>query len=209
MPDLSTLLVFAGAAFLLSATPGPDMLLIVSRTLAGGPRAGFVCLAGVELGCYVHAIAAALGLTGLIAVFPAIYDAVRLAGAAYLLWLAWKAFRADGAATGPSAIGPERLDRIFAQGFLTNVLNPKVALFVLALFPQFVAPGTTDLLAPFLLLATVFNAIGILVNGAVILAAGRLGARITATPRFARWGQRLLGTVFAGLALRLVFDARR
>jgi threonine/homoserine/homoserine lactone efflux protein len=208
MPDLATLIVFTGAGLLLSITPGPDMLLIVSRTLAGGARAGFACLAGVELGCYVHAIAAALGLAGLIAVFPPLYDAVRLAGAAYLMWLAWNALRSKQA-PALKAARPEHLGAVFAQGFLTNVLNPKVALFVLALFPQFVAPGTTDLLWPFLFLMTVFNAIGLLVNGVVIVTAGKLGARLTGASSFAKVGNRLLAAVFAGLALRLILDGRR
>ena len=211
MPDLSSLLLFMSAGFLLSVTPGPDMVLIVSRTLAGGIQAGFVCLAGVEAGCYVHAIAAGIGLAGLIQVFPSLFEAIRLAGALYLLWLAFSALRSSGGASAVGSAGgaaPEPLSRVFWQGFFTNVLNPKLALFVLALFPQFVAPGTTSLLWPFLVLMTVFNLIGLVVNGLVIVTAGRVGSLLTGG-RLARVGSWLLAGVFAGLALRLLLDGRR
>ena len=209
MPDLSMLLVFAAAAAVLGATPGPDMVLIVTRTLAGGRRAGFLCLAGVQAGCYVHAIAAALGLAGVIAVMPALFQAIRVAGAVYLLALAVMAVRSPppGAARGPGAPEtPRPRDRqVLAQGFLTNVLNPKLALFVLAFFPQFVQPGTTALLGPFLLLMTVYNLVGLVINGAVILGAGQLRGRLAArSARARRMGSLLMATVYAGLAGRLL-----
>lgn len=210
MPDFSTLVLFAAACLALTATPGPDMLLIVSRSVSQGRASGFATLAGIQVGTYCHALAAALGLSQLFLVVPLAYDVVRYVGAAYLLYLAWQAFRSTGTALAPTA-GLRRypIGSVFRQGLLTNLLNPKMALFVLALFPQFVQPGTGSVAVQIMLLATVLNLVGLLVNGAVILTASRLGRVFSARSRWRRAPQLLLGTVFAGLAVRLALDDRR
>jgi len=209
MPDLSTLLLFASACLVLAATPGPDMLLIASRSISQGRGAGFASLAGIQLGTYCHALAAALGLSQLFLLVPVAYDAVRLAGAAYLLYLAWKTVRADGSRAAPGAALPHlTLGRVFRQGLLTNLLNPKMALFVLALFPQFVKPGSGALVVQMLLLATVLNLVGLLVNGLVILTANRLRRLASPNPRYRKLPQYLLGSVFGALACRLAFASR-
>lgn len=235
MPELSTLALFAAACLALAVTPGPDMLLVASRGAAQGRAAGFMALAGIQAGLYCHALAAALGLSGLLLAVPHAYDAVRYAGAAYLAYLAWQAFRGGG--MSPEAL-PRAVDhrrrrspgwaerrrafrpkgdrarrkavagQAFRQGLLTNLLNPKVALFVLALFPQFVRPEAGSVAMQLLVLATVLNAIGFAVNGAVVLAASRVGAAFTGRGRFGRAPQYLLGAVFAGLAARLAFASR-
>lgn len=210
MPDFATLALFAAAALALCATPGPDMLLIASRSVSQGKASGFATLAGIQVGTYCHALAAALGLSQLFLVVPVTYDVVRYAGAAYLLYLAWQAFRSSGAILTPVAGGRRYpIGVVFRQGLLTNLLNPKMALFVLALFPQFVDPNAGSVAVQILLLATVLNLIGILVNGAVILTASGLGRAFSARTRWRRAPQILLGTVFAGLAVRLAFDERR
>lgn len=210
MPDFATLALFAAAALALCATPGPDMLLIASRSVSQGKASGFATLAGIQVGTYCHALAAALGLSQLFLVVPVAYDVVRYAGAAYLLYLAWQAFRSSGAIQAPVAGGRHYpIGVVFRQGLLTNLLNPKMALFVLALFPQFVDPNAGSVAAQILLLATVLNLIGILVNGAVILTASGLGRAFSARTRWRRAPQILLGTVFAGLAVKLAFDERR
>lgn len=210
MPDFATLALFAAAALALCATPGPDMLLIASRSVSQGKASGFATLAGIQVGTYCHALAAALGLSQLFLVVPVAYDVVRYAGAAYLLYLAWQAFRSSGAILTPVAGGRRYpIGVVFRQGLLTNLLNPKMALFVLALFPQFVDPNAGSVAVQILLLATVLNLIGILVNGAVILTASGLGRAFSARTRWRRAPQILLGTVFAGLAVRLAFDERR
>jgi threonine/homoserine/homoserine lactone efflux protein len=210
VPDFATLTLFAAAALALCATPGPDMLLIASRSVSQGKASGFATLAGIQVGTYCHALAAALGLSQLFLVVPVTYDVVRYAGAAYLLYLAWQAFRSSGAILTPVAGGRRYpIGVVFRQGLLTNVLNPKMALFVLALFPQFVDPNAGSVAVQILLLATVLNLIGILVNGAVILTASGLGRAFSARTRWRRAPQILLGTVFAGLAVRLAFDERR
>lgn len=210
MPDFATLALFAAAALALCATPGPDMLLIASRSVSQGKASGFATLAGIQVGTYCHALAAALGLSQLFLVVPVAYDVVRYAGAAYLLYLAWQAFRSSGAIQAPVAGGRRYpIGVVFRQGLLTNLLNPKMALFVLALFPQFVDPNAGSVAVQILLLATVLNLIGILVNGAVILTASGLGRAFSARTRWRRAPQILLGTVFAGLAVKLAFDERR
>jgi threonine/homoserine/homoserine lactone efflux protein len=210
MPDLSTFALFAVACLALTATPGPDMLLIASRSASQGRMAGFATLAGIQTGTYCHALAAAFGLSQLFLAVPLAYDLVRYAGAAYLLYLAYKTFRAQGPVLTPTA-GLRRypIGRVFRQGWVTNLLNPKMALFVLALFPQFVRPSAGSVAMQILLLATVLNLIGLLVNGAVILTASRVGKVFAKHSRFHRAPQFLLGTVFTGLAVRLVFDGRR
>ena len=210
MPDLSTIGLFAIACLALTATPGPDMLLIASRSASQGRASGLATYAGIAAGTYCHALAAAFGLSQLFLAAPIAYDIVRYAGAAYLAWLAWKAFRSDGTAFAPIAGLPRySRTRIFRQGLLTNLLNPKMALFVLALFPQFVRPEAGSVAAQILLLATVLNLIGLVVNGLVILTASRIGTALSKRTRFRRAPQILLGTVFAGLAARLALGGQR
>lgn len=203
--SLETLLIFATACIALSATPGPDMLLIVSRTVAQGRTAGFLTLAGAQVGTIIHALAAALGLSQLMLHVPAAYEVIRWIGAAYLLWLAWKTIRS-------AHIRPPEMDvafrvsrgRIFSEGLLTNLLNPKMALFVLALFPQFYEAEAGPMVLQFFILAMIVNVIGLIANGTVILCADRLGASFVRSERVNVVAQYLLGAVFAGLAARLV-----
>lgn len=209
MLAFSTLALFSGACLALALTPGPDMLLIASRSASQGRAAGFASLAGIQLGTYCHALAAALGLSQLFVTIPVAYDVVRFIGAAYLLYLAFKTFRSTGTALSANASLP-RYSRaqIFRQGLLTNVLNPKMALFVLALFPQFIDPDAGSIVVQMLLLATVLNVVGVIANGAVIVMASRLGQRVGSSERAARWMQKILGTVFLGLACRLALVGR-
>lgn len=210
MPELATIALFAVACLALTATPGPDMLLIASRSLSQGRAAGFASLAGIQAGTYCHALAAAFGLSQLFLALPWAYDVVRYVGAAYLVYLAFKAFRSKETAFEPSAGMPRYpVMQMFRQGLLTNILNPKMALFVLALFPQFVHPEIGSVAVQILVLATVLNLVGLAVNGAVILSASRLGKALSGRKRFRRAPQILLGAVFLGLAARLAFDERR
>jgi threonine/homoserine/homoserine lactone efflux protein len=162
---LPTLLLFAAAALALTLTPGPDMLMCLSRSIAHGRRVAFAALFGIMTGCYVWALAAALGLAGVLALAPAVYDAVRLAGAAYLAYLAWQTFRAEDAFGLNGDLPAVPRSRAFRQGLATNLLNPKVALFFLALFPQFVDPVQGGMVGQSLILVSVLNLIGLGVNG--------------------------------------------
>lgn len=209
MPDFSTLVLFAAAALVLTATPGPDMLLIASRSVSQGRSAGFLTYAGIALGTYCHAMAAALGLSRLFLTVPIAYEIVRWAGCAYLLYLAVKTLRSQGSAFAPSA-ELKRLSgrRIFIEGLATNILNPKMALFVLALFPQFVDPNGGSMIVQMALLATILNGIGFLVNGSVIMLGSHIRDRLSAIKRAPKLPQYLLATVFAGLACRLAVGSR-
>jgi threonine/homoserine/homoserine lactone efflux protein len=209
MPDMATLILFATACVALTATPGPDMLLIASRSVSQGRQSGFVTLAGIQVGTYVHAAAAALGLSQLFLLVPVAYDIVRWAGAAYLLYLAWTTWRSSASAVEAERItDPTPLALIFRQGLVTNLLNPKMALFVLALFPQFVNTNAGSVGLQIMLLATVLNAIGLIVNGAVILAVGHTRKYLTGGGRFAHMPRYFLSAVFAGLAFRLAVASR-
>lgn len=209
MLSLTTVALFTGACLALTITPGPDMLLIASRSVSQGRSAGFASLAGIQAGTYCHALAAAFGLSQLFLAVPMAYDVVRCAGAAYLLYLAWKTIRAQGTALSPDAsMKRYPAARIFRQGLVTNLLNPKMALFVLALFPQFVRPEAGSVALQIMVLATVLNLIGLVVNGTVILMASKLSRTLWARRRPSRAPQYLLGTVFAGLACRLALASR-
>jgi threonine/homoserine/homoserine lactone efflux protein len=209
MPEISTLLLFAGAALVLTATPGPDMLLIASRSVSQGRSSGFLTYAGIALCTYCHASAAALGLSQLFLTVPIAYEIIRWAGCAYLLYLAWKTIRSEGSAFSPSSSLKQMSDkRIFTEGLATNLLNPKMALFVLALFPQFVAPDGNSMIIQMTVLATILNGIGFLVNGTVILLGSQIRRRLSGISRFPKLPQYLLATVFTGLACRLALGSR-
>ncbi|WP_240989366.1 LysE family translocator [Salipiger mangrovisoli] len=209
--EQSTIAVFFLAALALAATPGPDMLLIASRSATEGRVAGLATWLGIAAGTYCHAIAAAFGLSQLFLAVPAAYEAVRWVGAAYLLYLAWQAVTKRTEAARPAEAASRRwsLPTIFRQGLLTNLLNPKMAIFVLALFPQFVQPEAGWVAGQIMVLATVLNLVGFAVNGAVILLASRARVAMAGSRKMKALSRYLLGGVFAGLALRLAFDARR
>ncbi|QHQ36351.1 LysE family translocator [Algicella marina] len=210
MFEMPVLMVFSVAALALAATPGPDMMLVAARSAAQGRLAGLLTYLGVSAGSFGHALMMALGLSQLFAVVPLAYDAVRLAGAAYLLFLAWQCFtRHRRLAMQPGPARPLSVWVMFRQGFLSNILNPKVALFYLALFPQFVVPEAGSVGLQILVLALILNVIALVVNGGVILIASRAGAYFAGRSKYRRTGDWLLGAVFAGLAARLAFDGQR
>jgi len=209
MPEFSALVLFAAASMVLTATPGPDMLLIASRSVSQGRSAGFLTYAGIALGTYCHAVAAALGLSQLFLTVPIAYEIIRWAGCAYLLYLAYKTIRAKASTFSPSSSLKQLSSRrIFIEGLATNLLNPKMALFVLALFPQFVAPNGSSMTIQMVVLATILNGIGFLVNGTVILVGTHIRGRLSAVSRFPKLPQYLLATVFTGLACRLALGTR-
>jgi threonine/homoserine/homoserine lactone efflux protein len=204
MLDPSTIVLFAVACLALTVTPGPDMMLIASRTVAQGRTAGFTTLAGIQAGTFVHALATGFGLSQLFVHVPAAYEAVRWIGAAYLIWLAWKIVRSARARfVQTDNVEPFAIRRMFIEGLLTNLLNPKMALFVLALLPQFFAPDAGSVVVQALVLATILNSIGLVVNCIVILLADHFGSRFVRSARMSAVANYLLGAVFAGLAARL------
>ncbi|KAB7615482.1 LysE family translocator [Amylibacter sp. SFDW26] len=208
MVELSTLVVFALACVALTATPGPDMLLIASRSASQGRIAGLATYMGIAFGLYCHALAAAFGLSKLFLAVPIAYDAIRIIGAIYLLYLAWVTLKSKSDASELTKTRKISFWVMFRQGMFTNLLNPKVALFVLALFPQFIEPDAGNVALQIMILATILNIIGLLVNGIVILTVDKLGSIFSVKASFKRLPQIFLSTVFVGLATRLVFDTR-
>jgi threonine/homoserine/homoserine lactone efflux protein len=209
LPTSTELGVFAAAVFVLNATPGVDFLLTVTRTLQGGARAGVAAALGINAGCVVHALAAAFGLAALLALHPQAFQVIQWSGAAYLAWLGAgmlrQALRRSGvpAATrsGAAESRPWWVD--FRAGLLTNVLNPKVALFFLAFLPQFVPAGSPDKTASFLLLGAWFVVQGFLFLMALVAVAARL-SRLQASDAARRWMSGLGGLLFMALALRIL-----
>ena len=208
MLPLDTWLLFCLACVALVATPGPSAVYLVSRTLAHGRAAGFVSLFGTSSGFALHALAAAFGLSALLAAVPLAYDVVRWAGAAYLAWLAvatWRARDEDGP-DAPTADLPSA--QLYRQGMLTALLNPKVALFQLAFFPQFVTPANGSVLAQSLLLAATQLAIVVAGDSLFVFAAASVRRWFSMRPGWGRWMRRALAGVFGALAARLVWQER-
>lgn len=205
------LLLFVVTGLVLNATPGVDMAYTVTRTLQHGARGGVAAALGISTGCAIHAVAAALGLAALLATSAVAFDAVKWAGAAYLLWLAWQMARA--AATPTSADAPQAVavaasaQRIYLQGLLTNMLNPKVALFFLALLPQFIRADAADKPLAFLFLGAVFIANGTLFLFALVAVTNQL-RRFGASGRMRRLLNGVGATLFVGLAARLALAQR-
>jgi len=208
MINPQTLLLLAVASALLALTPGPNMLYLLSRTLFQGRRAGLVSWSGTSAGLAFHMIAAALGLSAVLMAVPVAYEAIRLAGAAYLLWLAWTTIRgARSSGFAPAAL-PAVPDRVlFRQGVTASVLNPKVALFYLALFPQFIDPAG-PVLAQSLVLGLVNITVTAAIDVGVVLLAASLVRRIAGRPAWVRAQRVALGSVFGTLAAWLALDRK-
>lgn len=210
MPTPQNLALFALASILLALTPGPNLLYLVSRTLCQGRRAGIFSLAGTSLGFVFHVFAAALGLSAIFLTVPVLYDAVRYAGAVYLLWLAWDALRPGGQGVfAPRTLPRDAPGRLFRIGLLTSVLNPKVAMFYLALFPQFIDATRGSVFAQGLVLGLLQILINVASDLVFVLAAGAITDWLGRRPLWTAIQRWVLGVVLAGIAVRLAFDSRR
>jgi threonine/homoserine/homoserine lactone efflux protein len=209
--DVGLLLAFVVAVFLLSLAPGPDMMFIVANAVVGGRRTGVVAALGMSTGLAVHTVAAAFGLGALVQAAPVVLDALRVTGALFLLYLAitsWRSARERTALDGTSV--PKRsTTRVYVLAVLTNLANPKVVLFYLAFFPQFLTTGTGSWPATeqFLLLGAVFIVVGLAVDASAGLLAGTLSERVLHRPSVRRWMARVAAAIFGGLAARLALDA--
>lgn len=210
IPSLENLALFALASVLLALTPGPNLLYLISRTLCQGRRAGVVSLAGTSLGFVFHVLAAALGLSAIFLTVPLLYDLLRYAGAAYLLWLAWGAVKPGGQGTFAARTLPEDPPgRLFRMGLLTSILNPKIALFYLALLPQFIDASRGSVFVQSLVLGLTQIAIGIVSDFGFVLAAAHIAAWLAQRPLWSALQRWVLATVFAGIALKLAFETRK
>lgn len=218
MIETHQLLLFIAAGWLLNLTPGPDVLYIVTNALKSGVRAGLVAGFGITAGCFVHIVAAAVGVGALLAASATAFTALKWVGAAYLLWMgvrmlwarapAGAADGADLAAARAAPSAPASLKKVFLGGFWTNVLNPKVAIFFLAFVPQFIAPGTENKAWAFVLLGVLFNINAIPVNAGWALAAAWMARRQGAIQRGMHWLDRVAGAMFIGFGIRLALSER-
>lgn len=209
MLSLESISTFSVLALGLVLTPGPNLMYLLSRTLAQGRMAGFISYAGVATASVFYLLFAALGLTSLLLAVPHAYDALRFTGAAYLAFLAWKTlFRNTGAFKGVQALQADSPTRLFAMGALTNLLNPKQALFYLALLPQFIDPSRGSVMFQFVLLGGIQVAISMVGNGLIMLFASKATGVLRTRPGWIAAQRWLTGTVLAGLSVRLVLQSR-
>ena len=197
------------AALALNLTPGPDMMYVTARSVSDGRRAGVVAAFGIGAGTLAHIAALALGLAALLAAVPLAYDALRIAGAVYLALIGVQLLLRPRATSATAAVAPASLQTIFAQAVVTNVLNPKVALFFLAFLPQFVEPAAGPAAAQIVVLGLLFDVQGTVVNVAVALLASGTTRRLRANAGAVSLLQRLTGAIFVALGARLAVAANR
>ena len=209
MPTQESFALLAVASVLLVLTPGPNLVYLLSRTLCQGRAAGIVSLLGTATGYVFHILAAALGLSAVFLAVPIAYDALRWAGAGYLLWLAWVAVRSGGGLFAPRRLPVDPPARLYRIGLLTSVLNPKIALFYVALFPQFVDPARGSVFLQSIVLGATQIAIVFVGDLMFVLAAARVARWLAGRPLWAAVQRWVMGAVLAAIALRLVTDVRR
>ncbi|KVT18889.1 lysine transporter LysE [Burkholderia sp. MSMB1078WGS] len=204
---------FVLAVFLLNITPGPDTAYIIGRSVAQGRGAGLISAFGISAGCCVHALACAFGLTALLAASATAFTVIKLAGAAYLIYLGVRMIVAKQAAApsgaeATQAAAAKPLRQLFMQGFWTNVLNPKVVLFFVSFFPQFVSADSPHKAWAFLTLGAVFVAMSTVWTSLVAWVAGSVTQRFAGKPGVKKWLDRTVGSAFVGLGLRLASSQR-
>jgi threonine/homoserine/homoserine lactone efflux protein len=200
---------FALVALALVLTPGPNMIYCISRTLCQGRAAGMVSLAGVALGFVVHLLGASFGLSALLLAAPLAFTAIKVAGALYLLWLAWQAVKPGGLSPFETRTLPHDPPRkLFLMGFMTNLLNPKVAMFYLSFFPQFLHPERGQVLLQSLSLGAVQIGVSMVLNTVIIFFAAGLAVFLNRNITWMRVQRYVMGTVLGLLALRLLTEKR-
>lgn len=210
MPEMSNVVAFGLIALGMVLTPGPNMIYLISRAICQGRLAGLISLGGVALGFVFYMLCAAFGITALVMAVPYAYDALRFAGVLYLLYLAWQAVRPGG--RSPFEVrdlpkdGPRKL---FMMGFFTNLLNPKIAVMYLSLLPQFIDPAQGSVLSQSLVLGFTQIAISVTVNSVIAIAAGSIAAFLIQRPTWLVVQRWLMGTILAGLTVRMATEVRR
>jgi threonine/homoserine/homoserine lactone efflux protein len=210
MVPLNELLLFAGAALLMVLTPGPNMIYLLSRSICQGRKAGVISLLGVVAGFLVHMFAAAIGLTAVFLAIPVAYEALKWLGAAYLLYLAWQAVKPGARSPFEAQQLPEDSPaRLCLMGFFTSVLNPKIAVFYLSIFPQFVSPEHGSVFTQSMVLGLTQITVSFTVNLGIALSAANLARWFVNNPRWLMAQRYVMGCVLAGLAVRLAAEQRR
>ena len=210
MPDHVHFITFGLVALGMVLTPGPNMIYLISRSICQGKRAGFISLGGVALGFVFYMLCAAFGITAFVFAIPYAYDLLRFGGAAYLLYLAWQTIRPGG--NSPFSVKNLPIDapnKLFMMGFITNLANPKIAIMYLSLLPQFIQPGHGSVLGQSLALGCVQIFISLMVNAVIVIVAGSIAGFLSGRPSWIKAQRWLMGTVLAGLAFKIAFEAKR
>ncbi|KQW31967.1 lysine transporter LysE [Rhizobium sp. Root274] len=210
MPSLPAFVAFALICLGMVLTPGPNMIYLVSRSICQGPMAGLVSLGGVALGFFVYMLLTACGITVLLLAVPLAYDMLKFCGALYLGWIAWQALRPGG--RSPFQVRDLPVDsprKLFVMGFVTSLLNPKVAILYMSLLPQFVDPTIGSVFTQSLILGFAQIAIAVTGNGLIALSAGTIALFLAGRPVWMVVQRWLMGTVLAALAIRMVTEAQR
>jgi threonine/homoserine/homoserine lactone efflux protein len=208
MPSIDILVAFMVTTAVFAFVPGPAMLYAAAQTMAGGRRSGLMAVLGIHLGCYLHIVAAAAGLSVLFHAIPTLYLAVKLAGAAYLVWLGYSLFRSRPASEAELfQVKPKSGRRAFIESITVEVLNPKTAIFFLAFLPQFVdASAAFPLWLQLTILGIIINAMFSLADVVCVVLAGLVIERFKHSSRVQRWSQRAGGTILVGLGAHLAFQ---
>lgn len=210
MPTLSHHLQFALVTLAMVLTPGPNMIYLISRSICQGRAAGLISLAGIALGFMVYLVCTALGLTAIFMSVPLAYDALRIAGVIYLLYLAWQALKPGGRSPFEVRELPQDSPRrLVGMGLFTSLLNPKIALLYVSLLPQFIRPEHGSVLAQSLLLGSTQIAISVSINAIVVLMAGSVAVFFASRPTWQVVQRWLMGTVLTSLAVRMAMESRR
>ena len=208
--DIQNFWVFALAGLLLNLTPGNDMLYVATRSTGQGIKAGIISALGITAGCMVHIIAAVIGLSTIIAKSALAFDIIKYLGAAYLIYLGVRSLLSKKKSLGiPAAVKILSYKKIFWQGVITNVLNPKVALFFLAFLPQFVNINSENVHWQILFLGTWFNLSGAVVNILVAMLFGKIAGWLSNSPRFIQWQERITGIVLIVLGIKVALSSRK
>ncbi|MGK5731071.1 LysE family translocator [Streptomyces sp. URMC 124] len=194
----------AAVALGMVLTPGPNMMYLVSRSITQGRRAGLVSLLGVAAGFFVYLLAAVAGIATLFSLVPAVYTGLKLAGAAYLAYLAWQALKPGGvSAFDPKPLPADPARKLFTMGLVTNLLNPKIAILYVSVLPQFVDPDRGSVAGQSLALGLTQIVIGVTVNGLIAMSAGSISGFLRRRPRWLKMQRYVMGTVLAGISVRV------
>ncbi|GAB2889421.1 LysE family translocator [Paralcaligenes sp. KSB-10] len=210
MPEFSHLLAFGLISLGMVLTPGPNMVYLLSRSICQGRAAGLISLAGVALGFIFYMLCAVLGITALLLTVPYAYDMLRFGGAAYLLYIAWQAVKPGGSSPFQvRELARDSTRKLFMMGFITNLLNPKIAILYMSLLPQFIDAGHGSVLSQSVVLGATQIAISLSVNALIVVMAGSIAGFLLRRPTWLVIQRYLMGTVLAGLAVRIALESRR
>ncbi len=204
IPDL---VLFTSAALMLNLTPGNDMMFVLGQSLRSGARTGIAASFGIATGSLVHLCLVALGLAAVLGRHPAVFEGIRYAGVAYLVWIAWKTLKASPIADAAEGL-PRSVFSAWRDGTLVNLLNPKIIVFMFAFLPPFIRPENGSPLLQLFILGMIFNIGGTAINILVACSAGKIGKHLTSDERLAHWFRRASALIFIGLAARIAFEKR-